>query len=119
MKKILIILTIFIVMCFAIMPISVHAETYNDYDYEEYSSEYSETEDNWYIPDGTSIVITIVIMGVTAVVLVVKHNKANRKISATAYVAKNGYNVHDRKERYVRTYETVQRGYYQQNNNKN
>ena len=119
MKKNLIILTIFIIMCFTIMPISVHAETYNDYDYEEYSSEYSEEEDNWYIPDGTSIVITIVIMGVTAVILVVKHNKANRKISATAYVAKNGYNVHDRKERYVRTYETVQRGYYQQNNNKN
>lgn len=118
MKKIFSFLIILLVMLFVLAPISVHAETYDDYDYEEYSSEYSETSDDWYIPDGTSIIITIVIMGVTAIVLVVKHNKANRQISATAYVAKNGYNVHDRKERYVRTYETVQRGYYRQNDKK-
>lgn len=72
------------------------------------------TDERWWLPDLTSIVITIIVMLIVLVVSLGIHNKANKKISATNYVAKDGYRVINRNERFVRTYETVQHGYYRQ-----
>ena len=73
-------------------------------------------DSDWLIPTSTSIIVSIIVMVVTAISLIAKHNSANKKISATNYVSKNGYQVYDRKENYVRTYETVQHNFYKQNN---
>lgn len=70
--------------------------------------------EKWYIPDMNSVIVSLLIMAVTTVILLVQHNKANKKISATNYISKDGYQVYDKKEVYVRTYETVQHDYYKQ-----
>lgn len=80
---------------------------------DEYGSS-NTADERWWLPDMPSIVITIIVMLIVLVVSIGIHNKANKKISATNYVAKDGYRVLDRSERFVRTYETVQHGYYRQ-----
>lgn len=66
----------------------------------------------WWIPTGTSIIITLIVMAIVTIILIAIHNKANKKISASTYIANDGYKVYDRKETFLRTYETVSRGYY-------
>ena len=68
------------------------------------------------MPDGAAFVLSFLVMIIVLLVLLAKHNKANKQISATNYMPQNGYVVNNRQERYVRTYETVQRGYYRESN---
>ena len=44
--------------------------------------------------------------------LAISHNKANKSINPNTYVGKNNYNLINKKEKYNRTYETVQKDYY-------
>lgn len=79
--------------------------------YNEGLAEENDTE-QWWIPTGTSIVVTLIVMTIVTIILIAKHNKANKKISASAYIPNDGYKVYDRKETFLRTYETVSRNYY-------
>jgi uncharacterized protein len=54
----------------------------------------------------------IIITAIILFVLVTKHNKANKAQSATSYVSNENYNVIDKDEIFVKSYETVQRDYY-------
>jgi uncharacterized protein len=54
----------------------------------------------------------ITIAGV--VILIIRHNAANKAEKATTYLTNDTYKVADKNETLVRTYETVQRGYYAQ-----
>lgn len=58
------------------------------------------------------IIISGAITAVAAVVLLARHSKANKPHPAVNYVPQENYNVKNKEENYVRTYETVQRGYY-------
>ena len=48
----------------------------------------------------------------TGVVLFLRHNKANKKISATKYLEKNGYIVKNKTSRLVKTEKDVDKVYY-------
>jgi len=41
-----------------------------------------------------------------------KHNKANKTVSATQYISKDGYKILDKKVNFVKEYSNVHRGYY-------
>lgn len=86
----------------------------DDYSNDTYYDDDTEEDASWYLPTQGSLLISFFVMVFVGITLIVQHNKANKKISATNYVAKNGYKVLDRNERFVRTYETVSHGYYRQ-----
>lgn len=67
---------------------------------------------HWAIPTLTSIIVSIISMAIATVILIARHNKANKQISATNY--STVYHVNDRKQNFVRTYQTVSHGYYRQ-----
>lgn len=58
------------------------------------------------------IFISGVITVIVGVSLVKMHASANKPQSAVTYVPKENYNVEDKEENYIRTYETVESGYY-------
>ena len=55
-----------------------------------------------------SALITAVVVGILAI----SHNKANKSINSNTYVGRDDYNLINKKEKYNRTYETVQKDYY-------
>ena len=54
----------------------------------------------------------LITVGIIAVFAVLGHNAANRTISATKYLSREDYKVVGKKEKHVRSYDTVERGYY-------
>ena len=60
----------------------------------------------------SGFVISAIICGLTVAGLIITHNKANKSITANTYVEKDNYDLINKKEKYSRTYETVQRDYY-------
>jgi len=61
---------------------------------------------------GMSIFIGLIIAVIASVKAYKKENKANVPISSSEYVQSNEFRVLNRQEQYVRTYETVSKGYY-------
>lgn len=55
-----------------------------------------------------SIAITVIVV----FVLLAKHSRANKTLTANLYVSKDNYNLINKKERYNRSYETVIPDYY-------
>ena len=53
-----------------------------------------------------------VVTGILCFILVMNHNKANKVQSATAYIGKDNYEVKDKNEVFVRSYERVHHDYY-------
>lgn len=72
--------------------------------------------DNFFVKFLKEIPRHIISAGIiTAVIiffLIKRHEKANKKQPATTYVSNQDYKLNDKKENYVRQYQTVQRGYY-------
>jgi uncharacterized protein len=54
----------------------------------------------------------LLVTAVVVVVLILRHNKINKTVAATSYLMKNDYDVIDKDETFVRSYETIQRDYY-------
>jgi hypothetical protein len=120
MKRLFCILIIVLTLCSittTVYAVDMYNETESIVYVENTPKSGSDTDSAW-IPDMTSIVITILVSGGISIGLVVSHNKANKKISATNYVAENGYKVNSRNEQYVKTYDTVQKNFYGSNQNK-
>jgi hypothetical protein len=112
MKKLFILILLLMSIC-CLVTTPVYAEAVQPVEIEVESNVYeSSSSDDAWIPDGTSIIVTLLVCGATGVGLVISHNKANRQISATNYVAENGYKVNNRQEQYVKTYTTVQHNFY-------
>lgn len=63
---------------------------------------------NWFL----SLVIGLVVALFTGTRSYIKENKANVPVSSNVYVKSNEFKVLNREERYLRTYETVDRDYY-------
>lgn len=61
---------------------------------------------------GRYLVFSIVVAVIVAVALVMNHKKANRAQPSTTYVGQDDYEVTDKQENYIRTYETVMHDYY-------
>ena len=60
------------------------------------------------------ILVSIVLTLGVLLISYKKHNKANKTVSATQYISKDGYKLLDKKVNFVREYSNVQRGYYKQ-----
>ena len=69
------------------------------------------------IPDGFSLIVTLIVTGGVVIILIVKHNSANRRITASNYIDKDGYIVKNKNVKYIRQYEKVYRDVYKQNKN--
>ena len=55
-----------------------------------------------------SVIITVIV----CVVLILNHKKANQAVKSTHYMSAEDYKVVGKREKHVRSYDTVQRGYY-------
>ena len=60
----------------------------------------------------TALPLSAIVTGISVFAVIAKHNKANKSISAAAYVGENAYDVHNKNKKYLRSYETVQVGFY-------
>lgn len=73
-------------------------------------------QENWLIMTIASVFITII----AGFIMLSMHNSANQQLAAQRYLTEDGYyKVLDKQEVFERTYETVQRGYYQQKTSSN
>ena len=59
-----------------------------------------------------AIPIALLIAVLVVIFLIIKHNSANKQPSATNYLSQDGYDIIDKQNTFVRTYETVQQNYY-------
>jgi uncharacterized protein len=55
---------------------------------------------------------SLLVTAIVVIILVVKHNKANKSVAATSYLNNGDYDVICKDETFVRSYETVQHDYY-------
>ena len=55
---------------------------------------------------------SLIVVSIIGVFAVLNHNAANRTISDTKYLSREDYKVVGKKEKHVRSYDTVERGYY-------
>lgn len=118
MKRFFVIILLLLSLC-CIFATTVNAQEVQATEVVVENNVYSDSvSDDAWIPDITSIIVTLLVSGGAAVFLVMSHNKANRQISATNYVAENGYKVNRCKEQYIRTYTTTQHNFYGSNNKK-
>ena len=79
--------------------------------YTEDGSIWDFVQENWLIMTIASVIITII----AGFIMLSMHNSANQQLAAQRYLSEDGYyKVLDKQEVFERTYETVQRGYYQQ-----
>ena len=119
MKKLLAIFIVLLVICSAfVLPVyATEASSETNIVVVE-SNVYSDgdTNDAW-VPDGMSIIVTLLVSGVTAIALIISHNSANKQVSATTYMAKNGYNVKRNQKQFIKTYNTTERNFYGSNKN--
>ncbi len=58
-----------------------------------------------------AIILTVLV----GIGLVLQHRKANKAPAATVYIDHGSYDVTNKDDRFIRTYNTVQSGYYKQN----
>ena len=59
-----------------------------------------------------SIPFALIITAITIVVLITRHNAANKTQSGAKYLSKENYTIVHKDEIFVRSYETVQKDYY-------
>ena len=84
--------------------------------YTEGGSVWDFVQENWLIMTIASIIVTII----AGFIMLSMHNSANQQLAAQRYLTEDGYyKVLDKQEVFERTYETVQRGYYQQKTSSN
>ena len=73
-------------------------------------------KDNWLL----MTVISIIITAIAGFLMLSIHNSANNQLAAQRYLTEDGYyKVLDKQEIFERTYETVQRDYYQKKSTSN
>lgn len=108
MKKIIPILLL-IVLCTSLMIPTCFAMEEGVHDWQYTFGDFF--ADHFLQITGVALIITIIV----GVVLIVKHNSANRQIAAQTYLQGDGYyKIHDKKENYESTYTKVQKNYYKE-----
>lgn len=60
----------------------------------------------------SNILWSLIPTAIVVVLLIIRHNAANKQQPATQYLSKDNYAVITKDERFVRTYETIQKDYY-------
>ena len=58
------------------------------------------------------LIVGLILSIIITIALVIKHNRANKQILATAYLNQGGIDIIDKRDRYIRTDRDVHRGYY-------
>ena len=77
---------------------------------------WSFVQENWLMMTIVSIIITVI----AGFIMISMHNSANQQLAAQRYLTEDGYyKILDKEEVFERTYETVQRGYYQKKESSN
>lgn len=128
MKKIIIMFAILFTFFLSFGVLDVYAPTIEDttlstqevveenyYEQNVYADSSSDDLIDKIIPDGTSIIVTLIVTGGVVILLIAKHNSANKRITASNYIDKDGYIVKNKNVKYIRQYDKVYRGVYKQN----
>lgn len=70
----------------------------------------------WYYikPNGTQLLCGLILTVLILVSLYLKHNKANKVVSATHYISEDGYKINNKKVNFVREYPIVHKNYYKE-----